>query len=439
MPHKNCLLLALATLTCLGLGGSVLTAEDQPSTPTLTIGSKAPELNVEHWISNGNGKFEPVTKFEAGRVYVVEFWATWCGPCIGSMPHLAELQEKVRDQGVQIISISDEDLETVNEFLKGEVSGKEGAEVRTYAQLTNGYCLTTDPDRSAYRDYMEGSGERGIPRAFLVGKSGDIEWIGHPQEEELEAAIGMVLKGTWDRADFLAKFQNSQTWGWFQTRVNQLVKQGDYDSARALLASEQECLRVRFKDEPILLEQLQEYGPELEEKILLAPAFKKYESDEFEAFADELEAVVAKANEKQLDFINSLRFGANLKVKRYAIPTSILVAAIQAEAPVADNLNNMSQWVYEEAAKENSSVPHSLTDAALAAAERAVTLAPERSAFLDTLAHLVSLSGDFERAIKLETQAVEKETDEESKNQFRKALNALEDKRVTASPNERNC
>lgn len=44
----------------------------------LTIGSKAPPLNVEHWISNGNGQFKPVTTFTPGRVYVVEFWATSC-------------------------------------------------------------------------------------------------------------------------------------------------------------------------------------------------------------------------------------------------------------------------------------------------------------------------------------------------------------------------
>jgi len=48
--------------------------------PMLTIGSKAPSIDVEHWVSDGNGKFKPVTEFEADKVYVVEFWATWCGP-----------------------------------------------------------------------------------------------------------------------------------------------------------------------------------------------------------------------------------------------------------------------------------------------------------------------------------------------------------------------
>ena len=91
---------------------------------TLTIGSVAPELDIEHWVQNGNGRFKPVTKFEKDKVYVVEFWATWCGPCVASMPHLAELQKTYASKGVQIVSISNEDLETVVKFLDRPVSAK---------------------------------------------------------------------------------------------------------------------------------------------------------------------------------------------------------------------------------------------------------------------------------------------------------------------------
>ena len=83
----------------------------------LTIGSKAPSLDIEHWISNGNRAFAEVTDFESDQVYVVEFWATWCGPCVRSMPHLVELQEKFKDS-VQVVSVSNEDLDTVNAFLE---------------------------------------------------------------------------------------------------------------------------------------------------------------------------------------------------------------------------------------------------------------------------------------------------------------------------------
>ena len=96
------------------------------SADLLTVGSEAPNLDIEHWVQDGNGQFKPVTDFENGKVYIVEFWATWCGPCIQSMPHLAQLQTEYASKGVQIVSISDEDLETVEKFLDREVRGGGG-------------------------------------------------------------------------------------------------------------------------------------------------------------------------------------------------------------------------------------------------------------------------------------------------------------------------
>ena len=74
------------------------------------------------------------------------------------MPHISELQDEYSDKGVQVISISDEDLETVEEFLEKKVRGEEEM---TYFDLTKNYCLTTDPDRS---------------RAYGVLESGSTGW-----------------------------------------------------------------------------------------------------------------------------------------------------------------------------------------------------------------------------------------------------------------------
>jgi thiol-disulfide isomerase/thioredoxin len=81
----------------------------------LDIGSPAPALDVEHWIQDREGGFKPVTAFTPAQVSVVEFWATWCGPCIASMPHLAHLQGAYAEKGVTVISVRDESAARLNE------------------------------------------------------------------------------------------------------------------------------------------------------------------------------------------------------------------------------------------------------------------------------------------------------------------------------------
>ena len=168
-------------------------AADEP-TMSLTIGDPAPAIDVAHWL-----KGEQVGEFQSEKVYVLEFWATWCGPCRASIPHLSELQERYQDYDVSFIGVSDETLQKVVPFLcKADKEGK----------LWNDkmqYTVATDPDRSTFLEYMLASGNSGIPTAFIIGRDGRIEWIGHPMEidEPLEA----VVKDAWDRAEFKAQWE----------------------------------------------------------------------------------------------------------------------------------------------------------------------------------------------------------------------------------------
>ncbi|TVP96957.1 MAG: TlpA family protein disulfide reductase [Planctomycetaceae bacterium] len=201
----------------------------------LGIGSAAPKLDVEHWIQDGNGFFKPVTEFEEGKVYVVEFWATWCGPCLASMPHLAELQNRYRGQGVQIVSISDEPLEEVTTFLKRKTTTADGDET-TFAEITSAYSLTTDPDRSAHEAYMEGARQQGIPTAFIVGKDGKIEWIGHPME--MDEPLDQVVRGAWDRKKYLEMFEAKRSFDALLQQLTQMVNRGRFPEAVELVDGE---------------------------------------------------------------------------------------------------------------------------------------------------------------------------------------------------------
>lgn len=193
------------------------------------IGSEAPSLDIEHWIQDGNGFFQPVNDFEDGKVYVIEFWATWCGPCISSMPHLAELQNKYRGRGLQVISISDESLDEVKDLL-----GKDNEQVgKTFNDITSAYSLTTDPDRSVHVDYMEAANQQGIPTSFIVGKEGLIEWIGHPME--LDAPLEAVVTDSWDRKKFQDEMESQQKLQKTMEQISMLAGAGKFKDALTLV------------------------------------------------------------------------------------------------------------------------------------------------------------------------------------------------------------
>ena len=226
----------LFSLCCVAL----LTLTRVPATAEqdLGIGSIAPPLDIEHWIQDGNGFFKPVEKFQKDKVYVVEFWATWCGPCINSMPHLAELQNKFRGRDVQIISVSDESVAKVQELLRQD-NPQEG---KTFSEITSAYSLTTDPDRSVHIDYMEGANQQGIPTSFIVGKSGQIEWIGHPME--LDEPLEKVVSGTWDREEYKKTYKAQADFELAMNRLSMLAGAGKFDEAIKLVEREIKTVEV---------------------------------------------------------------------------------------------------------------------------------------------------------------------------------------------------
>ena len=360
-------------------GAASLSAQDDA---LLTIGSKAPALDVEHWVQNGNGKFKPVTKFESGKVYVVEFWATWCGPCIASMPHLAETQKEYAEKGVQLISISDEDLETVETFLKREIAGGEETEEtketpKTYRDLTSAYCLTTDPDGSSQKDYMEAAKQNGIPTAFIVGKKGEIEWIGHPME--MDEPLKSVVEDKWDRAAYIAEFKAAQEAQIQMQKLFGLLNGGKMDEALKML---DELIEKTGKGQNKTQFQM------IKLQVMLQQDDKK---EEVAAFAK-----------------------------------TVLDSA--AEDPM---MINQLCWAFVEMTEagrlDNTELLKNALTATAAAAEKAE--AESKGAILDTLAHLYHLTGDLDKAIATQKQAVEA-AGEEMKAELEAYLKKLEEEKA---------
>jgi thiol-disulfide isomerase/thioredoxin len=205
---------------------------DPPSAAAakLTVGDKAPALQVEKFL-----KGEPVKEFKAGRIYVVEFWATWCGPCKASMPHLTDLQKKFQEK-VTFIGVNiREDKQGYTEKTLGKVEDfvKNNGEKLGYTIAFDGAA------RAADKAYMDAAGQMGIPTAFIITPDAKIAFIGHPMDPGFDGTIEKLVAGKFDMKEAIAAYKEQQAADAAEDDVRKFVKllnAKDYDQAYALAA-----------------------------------------------------------------------------------------------------------------------------------------------------------------------------------------------------------
>ena len=125
-----------------------------------------------------------MSKFEPGKIYIVEFWATWCGPCKASIPLLSELQQQNPDVTFIGMNCLEESPADVPAF------------VAKMGDKMNYRVAMDDADGSMAKAWLEAADQDGIPTAFLIGKDSKIAWIGHPTR--LGDVLKQVLAGTFD-------------------------------------------------------------------------------------------------------------------------------------------------------------------------------------------------------------------------------------------------
>ncbi len=178
-------IIVATTAVAVSITAATYAQSPAPATATLTIGSPAPKLPVAEWV-----KGKPVTLGDGG-IHVVEFWATWCGPCKVSIPHLTAMAKKYAGKA---------DFTGVSVWERGaDVPTLVKTFVTKMGTKMDYHVARDDAKGTLAATWMTAAGQDGIPTAFLIDKTGKVVWIGHPMDG-LDEAVGKVVAGTFDTA-----------------------------------------------------------------------------------------------------------------------------------------------------------------------------------------------------------------------------------------------
>jgi thiol-disulfide isomerase/thioredoxin len=346
-------LLLLSTLSCFA---------------ELKVGDRAPGTRPESMI-----KGEAVRDFKRGEVYVFECWASWCGPCVATIPHINELHQKMAKKGVVIVGVN------VWEAERGEAAAQRARKF-----------VADQGDQMSYRvaiggkqfvtDWLEAAGVKGIPHAFIVADD-KIAWTGHPGEitEEL---LGDIITGTHEP-------QANPAASKFTPRKNPAGPDKEVERLQAKLNA-------------------------------LAEAMLRKDWDAAEKALPDAASVLPP--EERKDLLESV--GAQISLARGDPSKMYVIIARMAEEEADDaEVQNEIAWDLVTHSKYLKKPDLNL---AAKCAERAVKLSKEAEGDkLDTLARVRWLQGRKEEALKLQEKAVRVANEPVMKVALQKTLDAL--------------
>ena len=368
----------MACVTTVSLASGQTSSQPEEKKPsTLDVGSVAPALQIASW-----PKGDRVNQFQRGHIYIIEFWATTCGPCLQSIPHTSALQAKYANQ-VTVVGITEEDRATVESFLQ---------KIQTASTSWNdaiGFALATDDDWKTFISYLGASGQKGIPSAFIVGRDGYIEWLGDPRS--MDDPLAKIVAGNWDQLDYVTKRDAAKA---------------QFQEANAVMRRLTAAYREKRWDDAIeLVDTLAKFPGnkaqmELMQKQVRAEGGRLRTEAEWQSLFDSMDKAI-KAIPLQEDAIELSRLRFLHKAGRPTELANFTDKFIKRRWDTPSVLNAIA-WTLAVDVQDGD------LDVARAQAERACEITKYQSPRdLDTLARVHFRRGDIASAVRLQRDAIE--------------------------------
>jgi thiol-disulfide isomerase/thioredoxin len=164
------------------------------------IGNKAPDFHGDFAV---NGKPIKLSDLQ-GKVVLLDFWGVWCPPCVGSLPHLIELNAKYKSRGLEVIGFLDYNYEKSQHYEFDAKKGKlipiehftkqsQEAMIRNFVEYHRvDYLVMTLPDElwaKVFRAYNIG----GFPTVFLIDRAGNVRKSFGGASDSISRSIDMEV------------------------------------------------------------------------------------------------------------------------------------------------------------------------------------------------------------------------------------------------------
>jgi len=170
---KSALLVVLAGLV---LGSGKCESSGNTTPVKGAQAASLPKLAVTDWV-NVEGQAPLLTDLK-GKPIVIEFWATWCPPCLTLIPHMNDLYKKHAEDGLVVLTIH----------------SSSGAQKKVVERFAKRYKITYPIGLDTTGRVMRAYGIREIPHAFVIDRAGKMTWSGYPGGREFDKIVQEALK-----------------------------------------------------------------------------------------------------------------------------------------------------------------------------------------------------------------------------------------------------